>query len=59
MTLLTPSEIREQYAAGGVTQEELGRKYHISQPHIGKIVRGAVWVGTSADERARMLRGAA
>ena len=35
--------IREEYAAGGVTQEALGEKYGITQGHIGEIIRRTSW----------------
>lgn len=34
------TEIRRLYAAGGVTQEELGRRFGVHRVHIGDIVRG-------------------
>lgn len=42
---LNPTEvarIRELYALGG-TQKEIGLRYGLSQPHIGRIVRGDRW----------------
>jgi len=45
-TKLTPAqvaEIRARYAAGGVTQAELARRYGVVQAHVSRIVRGEVW----------------
>jgi len=36
-------EIRRIYAAGGISQAALGRKFGVSQTQIGKIVRGERW----------------
>jgi predicted XRE-type DNA-binding protein len=34
-------QIRARYAAGGVSQRELGEEYGVTQSHISSIVRGA------------------
>lgn len=36
-------EIRRLYSAGGVTQEELGRMYGVSQGHISHLIVGDRW----------------
>lgn len=36
-------EIRERYAAGGVSQRELGAEYGVDQTCISLITRGASW----------------
>lgn len=36
-------EIRRRYAAGGITQRELGEEYGMSQPKIGKIILRRSW----------------
>jgi hypothetical protein len=33
-------QIRARYAAGGISQRELGEEYGIGQTHVGRIVRG-------------------
>jgi DNA invertase Pin-like site-specific DNA recombinase len=33
-------ELRQRYAEGGVSQSELAAEYKVSQPTVGKIVRG-------------------
>jgi DNA-binding XRE family transcriptional regulator len=38
-------EIRAAYAAGGVTQVELGRRFGVRQTAISSIVRGKNWKG--------------
>jgi hypothetical protein len=38
--------IRERYAAGGVTQEELAAEYGVSRSAIGCALRGISWGGT-------------
>jgi hypothetical protein len=45
-------EIRDRYAAGGVTQQALGIEFQVSQTQIGRIVRGDRW-GWLKDERIR------
>lgn len=35
--------IRQEYAAGCMTQNKLGKKYRVSQPHISDIVRHRTW----------------
>ena len=43
---LTESQImaiRDEYSTGGVSQQELGEKYGVTQTHIGAIVRRDVW----------------
>lgn len=37
------AEIRRLYAAGGVSQYELARRYGISQPQVSLIVAGKAW----------------
>jgi DNA-binding MarR family transcriptional regulator len=36
-------EIRTLYANGGISQRELGVKYGVSQPAIGKLITGENW----------------
>lgn len=36
-------EIRQAYAAGGVTQQQLADQYGIAQVNIGKIIRRVTW----------------
>lgn len=36
-------EMREAYAAGGVTQAELSGRYQISQAQVSKILTGSAW----------------
>jgi len=36
-------EIRERYAAGGVTQKALAAEYGVTQPTIGYVARRATW----------------
>lgn len=36
--------IREEYAQGGITQAQLGRKYGISQGSVWAIVRNKLWI---------------
>lgn len=36
-------EIRRRYAAGGVSQSELGREFGVEQPHISLIVNRKIW----------------
>lgn len=36
-------EIRERYAAGGITQGALAREYQLSVVQIGRIIRQEVW----------------
>jgi hypothetical protein len=36
-------EIRERYAAGNITQHELGNEYGISKQTIGEIIRREIW----------------
>src|SRR5947199_536257 len=36
-------EIRERYAAGGVSQQALADEFGVSQPHLSRIVRGEWW----------------
>lgn len=36
-------EIRERYAAGGVTQRQLAREYGVSQNAIGQVLRRVTW----------------
>jgi hypothetical protein len=43
LTVEQVSEIRRIYAAGGITQAALGRKFGISQAMTGYIVRGEYW----------------
>jgi len=38
-------EIRNKYATGNFTQEELANKYDIGRPEIGHIIRGEKWKG--------------
>jgi hypothetical protein len=37
------AEIRREYAAGGVTQKELAKRYEISQSAVSLVVRGVLW----------------
>lgn len=41
-------EIRAEYAAGGVSQRELGERYGVGAGAIGKIVRGTRWAHNDA-----------
>lgn len=43
LTELDVLKIRELYAAGGVTQEQLGLQFGIKQPNVSHIVRGDGW----------------
>lgn len=43
LTLVQVEEIAATYAAGGISQSELGQRYGVSQTHIGRIVRGERW----------------
>lgn len=36
-------EIRERYAAGGITQKELGREYGLGQYTVSAMVRRITW----------------
>jgi hypothetical protein len=40
-------EIRELYAAGGISQSKLGALYGVSQTLVGAIVRRKVWDNVS------------
>ena len=43
---LTPEQvaaIRAEYAAGGVTQEALAKRYGVTRGNIGMIIRGVNW----------------
>ncbi|HET6917248.1 MAG TPA: hypothetical protein VFH56_14235 [Acidimicrobiales bacterium] len=33
-------EIRERYAAGGITQRELAIEYGVTRPHVGNLIHG-------------------
>ncbi len=35
--------IRSRYAAGGISQEQLGKEYGIQQPHVSRLVRRQNW----------------
>lgn len=43
LTLDDVNDIRQRYAAGGVSQRELARVFGVTQPMIGKVVRGECW----------------
>lgn len=43
LTLEQIQEIRSLYAAGGISQTELSKRYGVIQPHISRIVRGDQW----------------
>jgi len=43
LTAAEVSELRARYAAGGVTQTELAREFHIVQPIVSDIVRRKFW----------------
>lgn len=43
-------EIRERYAAGGITQRELGAEYSVSRERVGELVRGSGWSETRSYE---------
>lgn len=47
-------EIRKLYAAGGISQYKLGKKFGLSQTQIGRLTRGLRWrhVSTEKIERA-------
>lgn len=46
LTAAQVAEIRERYAAGGVTQRELGEEFGVGQTQVGRIVRGVRWAFT-------------
>jgi DNA-binding MarR family transcriptional regulator len=37
------TEIRQRYAAGGISQSALAREYGLNQPTVGEIVRREIW----------------
>ena len=37
-------EIRGRYAEGGISYQELGKKYNISPGNVGRIVRRELWI---------------
>lgn len=43
LTLCAVKEIRARYAAGGITQRELGDEFGISHQQVSRIVRGTRW----------------
>jgi hypothetical protein len=43
LTELQVREIRQRYAAGGISQEKLGVRYGIRQSAVSAIVRGQTW----------------
>lgn len=46
------SAIRSRYAAGGVTQRQLGEEYEVSQAAISRITLGGNWRYTTKTEEA-------
>lgn len=53
MAKLSPDsvqKIRDEYAAGGISQSALGKKYGVSQTLVGLIARGKIWAN---DDRCR------
>lgn len=36
-------EIREEYAAGGISHAALAKKYNISSSNVGRIIRHEIW----------------
>lgn len=44
LTEVQVEDIRKRYYEGGVTQEDLGKEYGISQVRVGMIVRNEGWV---------------
>lgn len=45
LTDVQATEVRELYAAGGITQRELGEMYGITQSQVSKIVLGVAFSG--------------
>lgn len=45
-------QIREIHRRGGITQEELGRRFSVCDATIGQVVRGDTWTGR--DSRAKL-----
>lgn len=43
LTAAQVEEIRARYAAGRVTQRELGEEFGVGQTQVGRIVRGVRW----------------
>lgn len=43
LTVTAVRDIRERYARGGVSQKAIAADYGVSQPVIGKVVRGITW----------------
>jgi HNH endonuclease/helix-turn-helix protein len=43
LTEVEVREIKETYAAGGITHRELAKRYGVSRPHIGDIINGSRW----------------
>jgi hypothetical protein len=43
LTLVDVQDITRSYAAGGISQRELGIRYGVSQTQIGRIIRGDRW----------------
>jgi len=39
LTIEQVEQIRSRYAAGGVSQEALGKEYGVSQVHIGRLIK--------------------
>lgn len=51
-------EIRERYAAGGITHQALADEYNISAGHISRITQGKMWAdvgGPIIDGRPRRV----
>jgi ribosome-binding protein aMBF1 (putative translation factor) len=44
MTVDMAEGIRREYAVGGVSQQQLARRYGVSQPLISKILRGGCYL---------------
>jgi hypothetical protein len=43
-------QIRERYAAGGISQRALGLEFGVHHSQVGAIVRGEAWVRKAADK---------
>ena len=43
-TLQEAMEIREEYKEGGVSQNQLARKYNVSQPIINMLLRNKTYI---------------
>ena len=43
-TLEQAEEIREEYKQGGISQNQLARKYEVSQPIINMLLKGKTYI---------------